>query len=95
MNANEEIKSEMYRLIDRWQLSGLPQKNFCKAEGINYYKFKYWRTIQKKEVGNQAPQNNHKLKEQRFIPIEKPKEQTSFEGMQINYPNGVSIICSA
>jgi len=85
----------MYDLIDRWQLSGMPQKDFCKAEGINYYKFKYWRTIQKKEAINQTPQNNHEPNEQRFIPIEKPKEKISFGGMQINYPNGVSITCSA
>lgn len=85
----------MYDLIDRWQLSELPQKDFCKVEGINYYKFKYWRTIQRKEAANLTPPNNHKPKEQCFIPIEKITEKTSFEGIQINYPNGVSITCSA
>ena len=84
----------MYSLIDRWQQSGMAQKSFCKREGINYYKFKYWRTIQKKEIGNQTPTNNNTPKEQSFIPIATVQEKTSFEGMQITYPNGVSIICS-
>jgi hypothetical protein len=49
MKSNEKLKTQMYGFIARWEHSGLSQKEFCKAEGINYYKFKYWKTRKVKE----------------------------------------------
>jgi hypothetical protein len=48
----------MYGFIARWEHSGLSQKEFCKAEGINYYKFKYWKT---RKVKEKQPSPKNKL----------------------------------
>lgn len=70
MGSNEKIKTEMYGFISRWESSGINQKQFCKAEGINYYKFKYWKTQYSKEQYF-AQQKESEL-EPGFIPVAVP-----------------------
>lgn len=83
----------MYGLVHRWEKSGLLQKEFCKAEGINFYKFKYWRTQLKKESSPKQATSKPKPDRQEFIPIAIENKETTFTGLQIKYPNGVLITC--
>lgn len=90
MKKNESIKSEMYGIVTRWQKSGMKQKDFCRSEGINYYKFKYWKTqyIHEQELNQQKQSNNMARK---FIPIEEPAQENLFLGVELTFPNGVKL----
>ena len=43
MQVSQMYKEEMYDLIERWDSSGLTQKNFCLQEGVSVSTFGYWR----------------------------------------------------
>ena len=90
MKSNERIKSEMYGIVTRWQTSGMKQKDFCRSEGINYYKFKYWKTQYTRE--HEFIQQKQGSKESRdFIPIEIPSQESLFSGIELTFPNGVKL----
>lgn len=79
----------MYSLIARWEHSGLSQKEFCKAEGVNYYKFKYWRTHKHQEQKS-SHQKPFKPKSD-FLPIEVSGYQPVIPGIELTFPNGVKL----
>jgi hypothetical protein len=88
----------MYRLLDKWESSGLNQKAFCRSEGLNYFTFKYWKSKRDSKVVNSS--NDSKDTEPSFIPVEvsKPMPQMADTNLgaaeiQINYPNGVQVNC--
>jgi len=93
MKTHEKIKFEMQGLIARWEQSGLNQKTFCENESISHLKFKYWRTQLNKEVRIKQQTHNQKPEWRKFIPIEVDNKVTTYEGLQITYPNGVTITC--
>ena len=82
----------MYGFISRCESSGLTQKEFCAQEGINYYKFKYWKTRQNKEQG-QAPKKQPCM-QGGFIPITVPELRSTLPVLEITFPNGVKLNCS-
>ena len=89
MKSQEDTKAIMYGYVNRWQNSSLTQKEFCKAEGINFYRFKYWRT-QLKKAKEIATLPATTIKEE-FIPIEVPKFQSDLPEVEITYPNNTKI----
>lgn len=42
MQSNEELRLEMFRLIEAWKQSGLTQHTWCKQNNITYHRFHYW-----------------------------------------------------
>jgi hypothetical protein len=92
MRSNEKLKTEMYGFISRWEGSGLNQKEFCKAEGINYYKFKYWKTQLAKEQ-HFAKQKQIKP-EPDFIPVTVSNHRDTITGLEVIFPNGVKLSCN-
>ena len=89
MKTHEQLKLEMYGLIHRWEISGLNQKEFCSQEGINYYKFKYWKSRQSKEQGSVEPKQP--TSQPGFIPITVPENRSTMSGLEITFPNGVKL----
>lgn len=85
MKNKEELQVSMFALIERWQESGLSQKAFCKAEGVNYYRFKYWKT-RRKQLGFQE-EGGHPL----FIPVSVPSTAKTYSGIELSFPNGVRL----
>ena len=81
----------MYGFIARWEHSGLSQKEFCKAEGVNYYKFKYWKTRQHQEQKS-SRQKPIKPKPD-FIPVSMSGFKSSGSSIEITFPNGVKLSC--
>jgi len=88
----------MYRLLDKWESSGLNQKAFCKSEDVNYFTFKYWKS--KRDSKSNLLTTHLKDTLPGFIPIqvstpipqkENPNLETS--EIKINYPNGVQVNC--
>jgi hypothetical protein len=89
-----------YRLLDKWESSGLNQKAFCRTEGLNYYTFKYWKGKRDTKTANLSA--HPKDTESGFIPIQvsKPVLQKGSANfgtaeIQISYPNGVKVNCPA
>ena len=89
MRSNEKLRAEMYGFIRRWEHSGLSQRAFCESEGINYYKFKYWKAQQNKDF----PQQKQSEPKQGFIPINAPGFESSFSKLEFSFPNGVKLSC--
>ena len=42
MRSKEEIRQQMFSMLDQWQQSGLSQKAWCIQSGIAYHVFHYW-----------------------------------------------------
>ena len=78
----------MFGLIEQCQRSGKSQKDFCKAQSINYFHFKYWR-----RVFLQEQVKDSKEKKPGFVPIALPASFTNLKAIEISYPNGVRISC--
>jgi len=90
-----ERQKEMYALIDQWENSVLNQKAFCKAEGVNYYKFKYWRTRRNQQLQPKVKvKSNPSLSSKSFVPIEITTPPSVFTGLQVHFPNGVKLTCT-
>ena len=97
-----DIKNQqaMYRLVDKWESSGLNQKLFCRTEGLNYYTFKYWKNKRDSKLVNLSTQPHDTTPG--FIPVQVSKSQSQKENtnlgtveIQINYPNWVKVTCPA
>ena len=73
----------------------MKQKEFCRLQGISYYKFKYWKKKRfNKNHNSEIKTKETELSAARFIPMEiqtQPKPATSVTKVQINYPNGISV----
>jgi len=88
----------MFRMVEKWEASGLNQKAFCRTEGLNYFTFKYWKGKRDPKAVNLT--THPKGSRTGFIPIQvsnpiPQKENThlgTFE-IKINYPNGVQVTC--
>jgi len=51
MERKRRSKASMYRIIERWQSSGLSQSKFCREEKLPKSAFGYWLRKYKKEKG--------------------------------------------
>lgn len=89
MKSNEKLKTQMFSLIARWENSGLNQKAFCKSEGINYYKFKYWKT--QHHNAQQLSGKNQLDSPCDFSPIQVSGYQPVIPGIELTFPNGVKL----
>lgn len=90
MKMKEEIKTEMYGVVTRWQSSGMKQKEFCRCEGISYYKFKYWKTRFAREQCL-LPRSTNKEEPGSFIPVLPAGVEGFYRGIELTYPNGVKL----
>jgi len=89
-----ERQKEMYALITQWENSGQNQKAFCKAEGVNYYKFKYWRTRRNQQLQTKVKaKSSPSFPSKSFVPIEITNTSSVFADLQVHFPNGVKLTC--
>ncbi len=42
MRSNEQVKQQMFSMINEWQQSSLTQKAYCEQHSIRYHVFHYW-----------------------------------------------------
>ena len=82
----------MYALIRKWESSGLSQEQFFRKHGIAKSTFGYWRKKYLKETSNSKRKKN-------FIPVNIAKtDYINNKGqgvLELIYPNGVRLVCSA
>ena len=79
MNQQEH----MQRHLSRWQESGQSIASYCRAHGLKEYSFHYWRT--KLTITPSAEGAAE------FFTLSPRCELAEVPGLQIRYPNGVSI----
>lgn len=85
-------KGQMYALIRKWEASGQTQKSILDKHGISKSTFGYWR---KKFLREQA---SHAKSHENFIPVKITGEHNTNPNqgvLELVYPNGVRIVCSA
>ena len=42
MQNKEEVRQQMFAMIEQWHQSGLSQKAWCRQAGMSYHVFHYW-----------------------------------------------------
>ncbi|MBW1612694.1 MAG: hypothetical protein JRJ57_01695 [Deltaproteobacteria bacterium] len=79
----ENWKQEMFSLIEKWNNSGIKQKDFCDRHDLSLPTFLYW--LRKyRQAQSSAPGS--------FIQVDVDTPgNTSGEDIQIHYPNGVTV----
>lgn len=85
-------KDQMYALIRKWEASGQIQEQFFNQHGISKSTFGYWR---KKFLREKATQSKG---HENFIPVKITGEHNTNPSqgvLELVYPNGVRIVCSA
>jgi len=98
MRKNQKYsQEEMYKGIEKWQSSGLTQLQFCKQENLAKATFRYWLIKYRKDKGVYHRSLEKPVKT--FIPIDLPEPTESpalnIGPIEITYPNGVKLSCSA
>jgi len=86
---HKSTKEQMFALIRNWENSGLTQENFFQQHGIPKSTFAYWRKKYLKETGIGKNKDS-------FIPVKVDNAiGTSQRVIELVYPNGVRMVCSA
>lgn len=69
-------------LIEGWKQSDLTQAQFCKQQGISYYKFQYWcKKLRKQNNVQQQP-------ERHFIRLKVKEPVHTAAAIEIHFPGG-------
>ncbi len=77
MSKNKK-RSEMFSIVEQWQQSGMSQKAFSRANGINIYTLRYW-ISQSRQRQNESSG---------FVQLNEP----SVADICLRYPNGVELL---
>lgn len=85
-----EKQKKMTSMLERFDSSGMSQRQFCEQESITYHVFKYW---YKRRMRLHAEESTSKAK---FITVE-PKQSKIIEisEIELKYPNGVELKLSS
>lgn len=87
-----QYQQDMLHLVKEWKQSGMSQRVFSASKGVSYQKLIYWN-----KKFNKLNINTEQIlpltDSTDFISIEIPKEADSFSGLQLTYPNQVTITC--
>ena len=70
------------RIVKDWSQSGLTQKEYCRKNKINFYKFQYWRKKTPKDPGRMLVKISNSIK---------PFSENSSSRCHIKLPNGITI----
>ena len=85
MRSNEQVKQQMFSMINEWQQSSLTQKAWCEQHAMRYHVFHYW---YKRYRDAQAVD-----KEPGFIPLQiKPSFDTSAAHIELLLPDGKRLL---
>ena len=85
MRSNEQVKQQMFSMINEWQQSSLTQKAWCEQHAMRYHVFHYW---YKRYRDAQAVD-----KEPGFIPLKiKPSFDTSAAHIELLLPDGKRLL---
>lgn len=84
---------EMFALIERYKISGLTQRAFCKQEGIPYSTLQHWLPHYRSHQEAGAVETGASSSGG-FLPLKRsprPVQPASGSAIEIDYPNGVQL----
>ena len=77
----------MFLLIEKWQQSGLTQKQYCSESNIRYHGFHYWYKVYRDE------QQNSKEAPSAFVALQlKPTAAITAPYAELLLPNGKRLV---
>jgi len=80
-----ERSREMFRVVERYQQSGLTQKRFCDTEGVALSTLQFWVSRYKRH--HSAPD-----KSRPFVELKaQPPALAEYDTIVLRYPNGVTL----
>jgi len=79
--SKSKKRKEMFSIVEQWQQSGMSQKAFSRANGINVYTLRYWI--------NKSSQRQNELSG--FVQLKEP----AVADICLRYPNGVELLLPA
>lgn len=84
MRTNKEQQEFRNKTIEKWQSSGLSQKEFCRAENIRYSLFHYW--YKRYKSGSTVSDN--------FVTLTCKESLPAVENIQVEviHPSGIRIV---
>ncbi|MCO5238159.1 MAG: hypothetical protein M9933_18025 [Chitinophagaceae bacterium] len=82
MHNHPERHPAVQDIIERWKQSHLSQVQFCKQEGISYYKFQYWCRKLRRQANRQQRAEPDFVK----LNIKEPVQTTAI--IEIHFPGG-------
>lgn len=85
MHSDSHKHQQMADMIERWQQSKLSQVQFCKQEGISYYRFQYWR----KKFGQEN--NWHQPAADGFVKLKVKDPMQTAAAIEIHFPGGARL----
>ena len=86
MQSSANNRTEMFLMIEQWQVSGLSQKAYCRQQNLSYHVFHYWYKVYRdeKEV---APRDKST-----FVPL-RMEAQPGVHGIfELILPNGNRLV---
>ncbi len=88
INSNALTRDEWLNHIAAWADSKQTQANYCKAQGLSYHSFGYWRQAYLSEKKSKQP-----VGFSRVTRASEPK-LTEPSHIRLNFPNGVAMLIS-
>lgn len=85
MRSQPEVREQMFKLIEQWQLSGVTQNAFCQQQSIKYHVFHYW--YKRYRDRHAESQSNAPS----FVKLQVANPASS-GSVEIYYPGGIRII---
>jgi hypothetical protein len=83
MTKRQRNRDKMFAHIERWQSSGLSQRDYCQKKRISHSGFYYWLTRFKEQIDFEPPQAC-------FIPVSiQVPEETLVDRIIVTGPNGM------
>jgi hypothetical protein len=86
MTKRQSTRNKMFAYIERWQSSGLSQRDYCQKKRINHSGFYYWLKRFKEQFDCEPPQAC-------FIPVSvQVPEETVVDRIIVTSPNVMEIL---
>ncbi len=85
MRSQPEVREQMFKVIERWQQSGLTQNVFCAQQSIRYHVFHYWYKRYRERHADQPGNATSFVK----LHIAKP---ASGSAVEIYFPGGIRLV---
>ena len=85
MRNQPEVREQMFKLIEQWQQSSLPQNAFCEQQSIRYHVFHYWYKRYREQHADQQ------INTASFVKLQIAKSSSS-GSVEIYYPGGIRLV---
>ena len=90
-NKKRNTRQRMYKLIRKYESSGISQAKFAEEHQISKSTLGYWRKKYLQE--NSMPEPSSKMIPVNILPPKNSEPVSQLQNIEIIYPNGIRVIC--